>query len=401
MRTVHRYVAVFAVLFGLYVGCTGVLLQLIDLRTLLNHAPATDPNMQAIREGHDGPPNFRVIVEPDYAAAPLPADLDFDSALATVVKAEHAATGDAPISFVELRMMDGRPVGQVSSRGRLLRFDALTGEILISPDHAARITLPPTNTPSLRGTIKNIHRMNAYGDWATILEVIAGLTLCVMIITGVILYFRLLGSRVRAGRSNLFWFAGGWWRTLHRVIAAAAGAFLLVVALSGTLLGLGSLGVSTYRLIHHGNRAGLTVDASSPLADDELPGMLHTTLAAYGALSPSGLVKVIRLRYFAGMPQGVIVTGDEESRQLAFNAATGRRASLSGPGYPVTGQPFGWQEDQIVKQIHRGDFIGLSGRWISLFAGLSMLFLSISGAVMYFDLWRRRRRTGRRALFWR
>jgi uncharacterized iron-regulated membrane protein len=66
----------------------------------------------------------------------------------------------------------------------------------------------------------------------------------------------------------------------------------------------------------------------------------------------------------------------------------------------VTGQPFGWEEDQIAKQIHRGDFIGMSGRWMSLIAGISMLFLSISGAVMYCDLWRARRRAGRHGLFW-
>jgi hypothetical protein len=85
MRSVHRFVAVFAVLFGFYIGCTGTLLQMVDLRTLFSHAPATDPNMQAIREGFSGPPNFRVILDSDYSAAPLPADFDFDSALATVV----------------------------------------------------------------------------------------------------------------------------------------------------------------------------------------------------------------------------------------------------------------------------------------------------------------------------
>jgi hypothetical protein len=215
-----------------------------------------------------------------------------------------------------------------------------------------------------------------YGNWAVIIDVVAGLTLCVMLVTGLTMYFRLLGARARAGRSGPFWFAGGWWRSLHRAIAATAAAFLLVVVFSGTLLTVGDLGVFIYSVLHHGVRAGLTVDVSAPLTDTELPDMLHTTLTAYHAANPNGQIKALRLRHFAGMPQGVIVsvTAGEDSRQLAFNAVTGGTASLSGPDYPVTGQPFGWQEDQIAKHIHRGDYIGLSGRWMSLIAGLSLIF---------------------------
>ena len=65
MRKVHRFLAVFAMFFGLYVGTTGTLIQLIDLKTLLSHAPASDPNLQSIREGYDGPPNFQVLGEGD------------------------------------------------------------------------------------------------------------------------------------------------------------------------------------------------------------------------------------------------------------------------------------------------------------------------------------------------
>jgi uncharacterized iron-regulated membrane protein len=396
MRAVHRFVAVFAVVFGLYIGGTGTWLQLIDLQTLLSHAPATDPDLQAIREGHDGPPNFQVLVDADYSAAPLPADLNYDGTLTTVLKSARTASG-AAFSFVELRMLDGKPVAQISAGGQLLRFDAVSGAVLLGPDNAPAVGLPPRNRPSFRGTLKNIHRMNAYGDYATIVELIAGVALCVMLITGLLMYFRLLGARANAGRRGLFWYAGGWWRTLHRMIAVSAGTFLLVVAFSGLLLAVGSLGVSAYRVMHNGVRAGLTADVSSPLSDAELPGILRTTLTAYKGVSPGSPIKVIRLRYFASMQQGIVVGGsDADTRQLAFNTTTGRKAKLYETGYPVTGQPFGWEEDQIAKQIHRGDFIGMSGRWMSLFAGLSMLFLSLSGAVMYCDMWRAWRRAGMR-----
>jgi uncharacterized iron-regulated membrane protein len=400
MRTLHRYLAVFAVVFALYVGSTGTLIQLLDLRALLGHAPATDPTMRAIREGHDGPQNFQVLVESDFAAASLPADFDYPAALETVLRSDRSAAAGAPISFLELRVVEGRPVGQISSRGRLLRFDAVSGAMLVGPDTAPPVSLPPGgNQPSLRNTVKAIHRMTAFGDWATLVFAVIALSLCAMVITGLVLYFRLLSARARTGRPGLFWSAGGGWRSLHRAVAIVAGAFLLIVTLSGTFEALGSLGVSFYRVTHHG-RPGLTADVSSPLSDAELASMLRTTLRAYTAVRPATPIKVLRLRYFAGMPQGVIVSGGGDTAQYAFNAATAQRASLSGPGYPVTGQPFGWQADQIAKQIHRGDFFGLSGRWMSLFTGFSLLFLSISGFTMYFDLWSRRRHIGRHSLFW-
>ena len=37
---------------------------------------------------------------------------------------------------------------------------------------------------------------------------------------------------------------------------------------------------------------------------------------------------------------------------------------------------------------------------MDLFAGLSLIFLSLSGLIMYVDLLRRRRRGGRKQLFW-
>ncbi|HUO22051.1 MAG TPA: PepSY-associated TM helix domain-containing protein [Caulobacteraceae bacterium] len=401
MRTAHRVIAVFAVLAALWVGLTGVTIQLIDLKALLSHAPASDPNIRAIRDGHNGPPNFQVLGDGEYDAAVLPAGLDYGAALATVVKAARAAVPGAPLGYVELRVRDGKPVGEVASKKKVMRFDAATGAVLIGPEAAGAVKMQPLGRPSLRNTVKNIHRLTQFGDAATLLDPVMGLLICAMIFTGLVQYFRLLAARARLGRANPLWSAGGLWRSLHRGVAIAASLFLTVMALSGTLLAIGDVGVSAFRVAHHGDRSGANADQSSPLTDAELPGMLRTTLSAFHAARPDAPIRVLRLRYYAGMPQGVVVfSGPREAEQVQFNAATGRAVSLTEPNYPATGQPFGWQEDQIVKQIHRGDFIGLSGRWMSLLGGLSLVFLALSGTAMYLDLWSRRRRAGRAGLFW-
>src|SRR5580692_610642 len=86
MRPIHRVAGTIILVFTLYFGVTGSTVQLIDLRTIASRAAATDPDMMAIRESIDGTPNYAVIQPADYAAAALPEDLDFNSALPRVIK---------------------------------------------------------------------------------------------------------------------------------------------------------------------------------------------------------------------------------------------------------------------------------------------------------------------------
>jgi uncharacterized iron-regulated membrane protein len=409
MRPIHRIVGTIILVFTLYFGVTGSIVQMIDLRTIASHAAATDPDMMAIRESIDGTPNFAVIQPTDYAAAALPEGYDFNTAVSNVLKSARLSVGaDTPLKFLELRVIDGTPVGLVQAGDRAgdhtIRFDAATGAPLPSPERPRARPLP-----SLRGKAKAWHRMNALGDQNVWLNALTGICLFVMIVTGLILYFQLLRARRRAGLNAIFWSAGGWWRSLHRWVAVTAAMFLMFVSVTGTLLSIDTLALWIYRDTHapagsSGRQLpfpiGMTGDFSAPLPDSKLPAMLGTTLSAYRATQGAMPIKVLRLRYFAGMPQGVIVTGGDDTRQLVFNADTGKRASMTEPGYPYTGFPFGWEEHELVKQIHRGDALGIPGRLMDLFAGFSLVFLSISGLVMYLDLLRRRWRGGRKQMFW-
>jgi len=405
MRSVHRNIAFLVSVFALYLGITGTLIQITDLHTLWTHAPATDPNLQAIRESINGPPNYQVIADTDYSAAELPAGFGFEHALASGLRSATNMLGSTPVRYIEVRMAGNRPVIQVRFPSRLLAFDAVSGEEL--PD-LARSHLDPTppqsqGVPSIRTTIKGLHRMTAFGDRALYVNVTVGVGLCTLIFTGLVMYFRLLSARIRFRGPSPLWYAGGWWRTLHRGVAVIAALFVVLATLSGFMLAIDSLGHGLFMAnLKAGSGPPRTrfADVSSPLTNAELPAMLRTTMAAFRAGEPVAPIKVIRLRYFAGMPQGIIVSGNQDVRQLVYNAASGRRVSMTEPGYPATGQPFGWQEHQLMKQIHRGDWLGLPGRGMDLIAGLSLVFLSASGIAMYLDLWVRRRRGGRAGLLW-
>jgi uncharacterized iron-regulated membrane protein len=101
------------------------------------------------------------------------------------------------------------------------------------------------------------------------------------------------------------------------------------------------------------------------------------------------------------MKQGVVITGGEPTNQLVFNADTGQPVSLSEPTYPQSGFPFGVQVHENIKHFHSGALFGISARLMNLFAGLSLIFLSVSGLTVYFDMWVKRRRGGRSSLFWK
>ena len=54
-----------------------------------------------------------------------------------------------------------------------------------------------------------------------------------------------------------------------------------------------------------------------------------------------------------------------------------------------------------VKHFHSGYLFGLPARVLDLLAGLALVFLSVSGLIMYFEMYRRRVRAGRKGAFWK
>jgi len=406
MRPIHRIVGTIIMAFTLYFGVTGSIIQTIDLHAIASHAAATDPEMMAIRESIDGTPNFSVIQPTDFAAPALPEGYDFNTALSNVVRSARQSLGAAaPLKFVELRVLDGKPIALVQTTDHIARFDPATGTAL--PNLPARPRTP--RVQAMHQKFKNLHRIGALSDKWEFLNGLIGIGLFSMIVTGLLLYFQLLRTRRRAGLNAFFWSAGGWWRSLHRGVSLTAALFLTVVSISGTLLAFDTFALGVYGMTHTSAGKfsrfpmGMIGDLSTPLPDAKLPAMLGTTLSAYRSVQGASPIKVLRLRYFSGMPQGVVIVGGnktDDTRQLVFNADTGQRASMTEPSYPYSGFPFGWQEHELMKQIHRGDALGIPGRLMDLFAGFSLVFLSASGISMYVDLFRRRRRAGRTQIFW-
>jgi uncharacterized iron-regulated membrane protein len=312
---------------------------------------------------------------------------------------------------------DGAPIGQVMMGTRLEAFDARTGEP-VAAIPPAPIPQGARLPPSLRQKLKTLHRFWNRGDTPGVyFEFLTGLILATLLITGLVMYFRLLSARARLGRRQLFWLTGGMWRGLHRAVSLVAAVFLLCMAFSGTWIGFESsvnalrrsgggeapviIAGQPRRTAADGARRRNPIDYIIPLRDAEVLDMTATTLDAMQRLHPGTPIKAIRLRIFGQMKQGVVISGGDKTDQLAFNADTGQPASLSEPSYPQVGFPFGVQVHENIKHFHSGAMFGIPTRLMNLFAGFSLIFLAISGLVVYFDMWFRRRTGGRGSLFWK
>lgn len=390
MRTLHRTLSIFAALLMLYLGATGTLIQSIDLATLLSNAPESDPVMQSIDEGRYGNGDYPAISARDFGAAALPPDAHLTSGLNTALAALHQAAPGVEPRFAELRMVGQRMVGQFKVGDGVLGFDAVTG---------ASVALAPTPrfTPmpySLRQYTKELHRFWTMRDKPGVyFELLSGVVLWVLIISGLWMYFKLLSGRAKMGRRSLVWMGGGAWRSVHRIVSLVAAVFLIAIAFSGTFLGFESVW-HTFVKMEHG------VDASAPLKDEQARGIVAAALENFRKAEPSTPVKAVRARIYGGMRQGMVITGGASTRQVVYDTDRGTEASLFEPGYPVSGFPFGTQMHEDMKHFHSGDLFGLPARIMNLLGGLALVFLSVSGILMYVQLWLRRKKNGKSALLW-
>jgi uncharacterized iron-regulated membrane protein len=206
-------------------------------------------------------------------------------------------------------------------------------------------------------------------------ELLCGIALWAALITGLARYVRLLDERWETERYGLFWRGGGLWRAAHRLISLAAALFLVAIAFSGTWLGFDGLWRSF-------NLPSVNA-VSAPLSDFDVQEMAKVTLEGLHAMQPAATVKVLRLRNYGAMKQGVVVTGGSEFRQRVFNADSGLPVGLTAAGYPDSGYPLGMQMHENMRRLHSGALLGIPARLVDLLTGLALVFLSLSGVVLY------------------
>ncbi|WP_044562352.1 PepSY-associated TM helix domain-containing protein [Azospirillum sp. B4] len=176
-------------------------------------------------------------------------------------------------------------------------------------------------------------------------------------------------------------------RRIHRWVSIIVGVFMILIAATGVALQVEMM---------DGGPKGRPA-ASRTLDDAQVHAMVDTLLAAAHAQAPGKPVVELSLSVLgagmggAGPARGVVAIADPAPRQIYFDADTG---SPDVSAQEARGLHF------LLLDLHRALKLGTAGTWISVLCGLSLLFLGISGLVIYGQMLGRRWKAGLRQPFW-
>lgn len=203
-------------------------------------------------------------------------------------------------------------------------------------------------------------------------------------------------------------------RRFHRWIMTVFAVLVGYWVLSGLLLAIvdltdsqrgwsndgGGPGASTPKVV-----GGLVVATANAISATQVDEMTATTLQAARAADATDRIEALELSVPDGVPHGAVTFGDKARRRMVFNARTGQLIDGHAAPAPPGDDPEN-SRHSLVKNWHRGsvgagDNASLTpGNLLALAAGAALCLLTLTGIVMYVDLWRARRRAGRGGVFW-
>lgn len=135
-----------------------------------------------------------------------------------------------------------------------------------------------------------------------------------------------------------------------------------------------------------------------------IPPPASLTRGITAALGEIGAMQVasVDLRMVGSSPRLQLAEASgARSTMRRFYADTG--AAMSNPvadGETGARPPPNVAFRNYLKSWHRGNIAGLFGQFLGLFTGLGLIALTVTGTLLYFDLWKRRRAVGKPGFFW-
>jgi uncharacterized iron-regulated membrane protein len=266
---------------------------------------------------------------------------------------------------------------QLSDRS-MVTVNPYTGSIL------SRAT-GPNRTQKLLGQIHQLHLRLApepRGAWTKIGKQIiswAGLLLCLLVPTGLILWWR-------TKRASIYWKNASWFRRCfdaHHVIGLYAGLFLWIAAFTGIVIGFDWGEKAIYKLTGSPEPSRPTLPASIAA-----PGANHISVdraieIAQRAI-PAGMVEIAQL---PRGPQGAFffvlrvpeeTTGSPHST-VVVNQYSGQ--VLQARDFRTDSRGFYWV--RFNRAIHTGDLFGITGHVIASISSLLLVVMVLTGAVIW------------------
>ncbi len=175
-------------------------------------------------------------------------------------------------------------------------------------------------------------------------------------------------------------------RLLHRWLASCAVLFLTIIAATGVYMQ-----VDTLRGAY--NPAPRLV-VPQALVASEISHWLDTALTAAQRAQPQQAIALVSLRMDGARPRADVIWATPDVPALSIDPRTGDR--FEPHNLLAADQKFA----RLILQLHRGDLLGLPGRWVGLVCGITLLTLVLTGLIMYLKIYIQRTKLRRWSPFW-
>lgn len=245
----------------------------------------------------------------------------------------------------------------------------------------------PDKTEQILGSIHQFHLRLATGFRSPIApagKVIvsyAGLVLCLLAPTGLILWLRTKRASVRW---NAPWFRRCF--DLHQCIGIYAGAFLWIAAFTGVLIGFNAAEKAIYSLTHSSGPSRPRPPQSVPMPGVAPIGVDQALETARRSM-PSASVDSVFLPLSAKAAFVVVMRVPEETSGSAHSTVSVDQ--YSGNVLQVHNfltDSLGYRWIRFNRSIHTGDIWGLAGHIIVSLSSLLLVAMAITGLVIW---WRK------------
>ena len=296
-----------------------------------------------------------------------------------LVASVEQRVGPAHVGSIEIPQQRNLAQRMSLTDGTSVTVNPYTGAIL------GRVKRP-TRTDRILGQIHQIHlrlapnpQRDAWAPAGKVIVSYAGLILCMLAPTGLVLWFR---SR----RATVKWQKASWFRRcfdLHLAIGIWAGFFLFVAGFTGILIGFESGERAIFALTHSERPKFGPRPQSVPQPGAAPIGVDRATEMARGALPP-GAIDMIFLPTNPKGAYDVVVRVPEETSGSAHSDAvidqyTGKVLQLR--DFLTDSQGYRWI--RFNRSIHTGDFGGLAGHILMSLTSLLLVAMVITGFVIW------------------
>lgn len=118
---------------------------------------------------------------------------------------------------------------------------------------------------------------------------------------------------------------------------------------------------------------------------------LKRALVAARQADPNFAAQRIELNYAEDKPVAKFVITPRGGASVEVDLASGIAQAKAGPPASFHG---------VMIRLHTGQYFGATGIILIMAAGVALLFLAVSGGLLYFQMWRNRRSRGKSLIFW-